>query len=111
MDTTMEAFSARCIIGEGDLDGAEERAGANVEEQIAECAERIVALLAKIRQANIMQLTEHLSDRSTLVYQAIGWLAREGRIRYERHGNQTYVLLRSDGAPAPEEYPGAQHRE
>ena len=106
---TMDACSALSDIREGDIDGVEERAGEIVEEQIAECAERVVALLAKIRQANIMQLTEHLSDRSTLVYQAIGWLAREGRIRYERHGNQTYVLLRSEGrTAAPDDPPGAQ---
>lgn len=73
----------------------QDRSGENVEEQIAECAERIVAVLARIRQANILQLSEHLPDRSTLIYQAIGWLARDGRVRYERHGNQVYVLLRS----------------
>jgi hypothetical protein len=68
-----------------------------VEEQIAECAERIIAVLSRIQHANILQLSNHLADRSTLIYQAIGWLAREGRIRYEKRGNQVYILLRSRG--------------
>jgi hypothetical protein len=76
---------------------SKDRSGEIVEEQIAECAERVLAVLMKIGQANILQLSEHLPDRSTLIYQAIGWLAREGRIRYERHGNQTYILPRSRG--------------
>jgi hypothetical protein len=89
---------------------AEDWSGENVEEQIAKCAERIVAVLVGIRQANILQLSEHLPDRSTLIYQAIGWLAREGRIRYERHGNQVYVLLRSP-IPQSGDSPGWGHAE
>ncbi len=84
----------------------QDQSGDNVEEQIAECAGRIVTVLSRVRQANLLQLSEHLTDRSTLIYQAVGWLAREGRIRYERHGNQVYVLLRTPSAGPGNARPG-----
>jgi hypothetical protein len=106
MDTTIAARPGRDNI-ESERNhhhvAQHEKSGDSVEEQIAECAERIVAVLVRIRQANILQLSEHLTDRSTLIYQAIGWLAREGRISYERHGNQVYVLLRSGSSDRPAE--------
>jgi hypothetical protein len=82
-----------------------------VEEQIAECAGRIVGVLSRVHQANLLQLSEHLPDRSTLIYQAIGWLAREGRIRYERHGNQVYIRLRPFDATQSKESPSESRAE
>jgi Winged helix-turn-helix domain (DUF2582) len=67
-----------------------------VEKLIADCAERIVVLLKKLGGANIMRLSEHLAERNVVTYQALGWLAREGRISYQNRGNQVYVALNED---------------
>jgi tRNA 2-selenouridine synthase SelU len=42
---------------------------------------------------NILNLCEHLAERSVVGYQALGWLAHEGRISYRRQGSQVYVSL------------------
>jgi hypothetical protein len=67
-----------------------------LEKRIAECAESIIALLHRAREVNILRLSEHLGERSMIIYQAVGWLAREGRVRYEQREKQVYVLLRTD---------------
>ncbi len=68
-----------------------ERTG--VKELITNCAEKIVELLGKTREVNIMNLCESISERSVVGYQALGWLAHDGRISYRRQGNQVYVSL------------------
>jgi len=60
---------------------------------ITGCAEKIVELLRKSGEVNIMNLCEHLSERSVVGYQALGWLAHDGRISYRRQGSQVYVSL------------------
>jgi hypothetical protein len=67
-----------------------------VEKTIAECAERIITLLAKLGEANILRLSEHLAERNVITYQALGWLAKEGRITYQQLGNQVFVALNND---------------
>jgi hypothetical protein len=64
-----------------------------VEKQIAECAGRIVQTLQALGGVNVLRLSEHLGERSLIAYQALGWLAREGRLRYERRGSQVFVAL------------------
>jgi hypothetical protein len=64
-----------------------------VTECIAECAEAILKELGKMPEINILRLSEQLGERSTLTYQALGWLAREGRIRYTQRGSQVFVSL------------------
>jgi len=66
---------------------------------IAECAEKIAVLLAEKREVNILHLCELLSERSVIAYQALGWLAREGRVIYLSRGNQ--VLVAPPAAPRP----------
>ncbi len=65
-----------------------------MEKLIQECAERIVAVLGKTRELNILRLSEHLAERSVIIYQAVGWLAREGRVLYEQREKQVYLRLR-----------------
>ncbi|MGA2974246.1 MAG: winged helix-turn-helix domain-containing protein [Spirochaetia bacterium] len=63
---------------------------------IEDCAEKIVTILAERGEANILRLSEYLAERSLVTYQALGWLARAGKIRYESRGNQVFVALRAD---------------
>jgi hypothetical protein len=44
-------------------------------------------------EINILRLSEYLGERSTLAYQALGWLAHEGKVRYEQKGSQIFVSL------------------
>ncbi|HET6485076.1 MAG TPA: winged helix-turn-helix domain-containing protein [Spirochaetia bacterium] len=71
-----------------------------MEKQIAECARRVIATLAALGEVNVLRLAEHLGERSVLTYQALGWLAHEGRLRYSRRGSQVYVSLGPDRAEA-----------
>ena len=60
---------------------------------IAQCAERIVAVLGEEGAVNVLLISERIGERSIVAYQALGWLARDGRISYEARGNQVYVSL------------------
>jgi hypothetical protein len=71
-----------------------------LEAAIAECAERIIKALAESGEANVLRLSQQLSERSVITYQALGWLAREGRIQYAQRGNQVYVSVRAGARPA-----------
>jgi hypothetical protein len=64
-----------------------------VEDLITGCAKKIVELLQRTGEVNIMNLCESLSERSVVGYQALGWLAHDGRISYRRQGSQVYVSL------------------
>jgi hypothetical protein len=68
--------------------------GVAVEQVIAECAERIIALLGSRGEVNLLRLSELLTERSLITYQALGWLARDGRVLYAQRGNQFYVRAR-----------------
>jgi hypothetical protein len=65
-----------------------------VEDLISECARKIVELLQRSGEVNILNLSEHLAERSIVGYQALGWLAHEGRIHYRKQGSQVYVSLK-----------------
>lgn len=67
-----------------------------MEDLISACAQKIVELLARSGEVNIMNLCEHLSERNVVGYQALGWLAHDGRISYRRQGSQVYVSLSGD---------------
>lgn len=82
------------------------RKGRRVVELITECARKIEGLLAKSGEVNILSVCDHLAERSMVGYQALGWLAHEGRIHYRKQGSQVYVSLESPvgaGEPGPGE--------
>ena len=60
---------------------------------IHECAQSMLNELARADKINILSIAGQLGERSIVVYQAIGWLACEGKIRYIQEGNQVYVAL------------------
>lgn len=64
---------------------------------IHECAESVLGELARTDKINILSIAGHLGERSTIVYQSIGWLACEGKIRYIQEGNQVYIALAEKG--------------
>ena len=60
---------------------------------IHECGQAVIHELARADRINILGIAGQLGERSIIVYQAIGWLACEGKIRYIQEGNQVYVAL------------------
>jgi hypothetical protein len=75
-----------------------------VEKAIEACGQKILATISRLGEANILSLPGYLAERSMIVYQALGWLAREGRIHYERRGDQVYIALRSSGYTSASTY-------
>jgi len=71
-----------------------------VEEKIAECVERIWALLGG-QEVNILRLSELLGERNVIAYQALGWLARDRKIRYAQRGSQVFISRLEREASAP----------
>jgi hypothetical protein len=61
--------------------------------RIAECAAVLLQALGQVGEINILRLAEYLGEPGALTYQALGWLAREGRIRYRQSESQVSVSL------------------
>ena len=61
--------------------------------RIADCAATVLRTLSEVEEINILRLAEYLGERSALTYQALGWLAREGKVRYRQSGAQVFVSL------------------
>ena len=60
---------------------------------IQERAGRVLNEVARADRINILSVAGHLGERNLVVYQSIGWLAHEGKIRYVLEGNQVHVSL------------------
>jgi len=58
---------------------------------VKECTERILDVLARSERINLLSFASLLGERSVVVYQAIGWLAHEGKIDYLQERNQVYI--------------------
>ena len=65
--------------------------------RISDCGQGVLNELARADRINILSIAGQLGERSIVVYQAIGWLACEGRIRYIQEGNQVYIALPGNG--------------
>ena len=62
-------------------------------EEIRACAVKVTETLARAGRVNVLSLAEMVGERSILVYQALGWLAREGTVIYTRNGTRVFVSL------------------
>jgi len=61
--------------------------------RIAECAAVVRQALGEVGEINILRLADYLGEASALTYQALGWLAREDKIRYRQSETQVFVSL------------------
>jgi len=64
-----------------------------MEEKIGQTAGKIWQTLKKNDEVSIPQLPKMLKEKDALTYQALGWLAREGKISYHSTGKRTFVSL------------------
>lgn len=64
-----------------------------MKEKVGETAGQIWDLLKKKGEVNMAELPKLLQEKSNVVHQAIGWLARENKIEYRTAATKTFVSL------------------
>lgn len=62
--------------------------------RIGKTAGQIWHTLQKQEQVSISRLPKLIGEKDAVVYQALGWLAREDKIEYEQKSNRTLVSIR-----------------
>jgi len=61
--------------------------------EIGETAGKIWEALKSEEQLAISKLPKKVNERDVVVYQALGWLARESKVMYQTKGKTTLVSL------------------
>lgn len=64
-----------------------------MKEKIGQTAGKIWKILQKEDEVSISRLARIVDEKSSLVYQALGWLAREDKINFRSEANKNYVSL------------------
>ncbi len=62
-----------------------------MKEKIGTSAGEIWRILQKNGEVAISKLPKMLKKSDSVVYQALGWLAREGKLEYRTEGRNTFV--------------------
>jgi Mn-dependent DtxR family transcriptional regulator len=65
-----------------------------MKETVGKTAGRVWELLKKNHEMTLSQLPKALKQKDTVVYQAVGWLAREDKIEYHTKGNKTVLSVK-----------------
>ncbi len=64
-----------------------------MKDKIGETAGRIWKIMKEKEEVNISQLPKLVEEKTAIVYQALGWLAREDKIEYRIEGTKTFASL------------------
>ncbi len=64
-----------------------------MKDKIGETAGGIWKILKKKGEVNVAQLPKLLNEKSAVVYQGLGWLAREDKVEYQTREAKTFVSL------------------
>jgi hypothetical protein len=64
--------------------------------KIGEVAGRVWKTLGEKGDVDILNLPKILREKEGIVYQALGWLAREDKINYYQKERRTFVSLSDD---------------
>ena len=64
-----------------------------MKDKIIEAAGKTWNTLGMQGESNIDQLSKIINEKEPIVYQALGWLAREDKINYTIRNNKTFVSL------------------
>ena len=64
-----------------------------MKDKIGETAGRIWKVMQKKGEVNVAQLPKMLNEKSAIIYQGLGWLAREDKIDYQIKGAKTFASL------------------
>jgi len=65
-----------------------------MKEQIGETAGRIWNTLREHQELSLSRIPKVVGEKEPLVYQALGWLAREDKVEYRTERNRTLVSIR-----------------
>ncbi len=61
--------------------------------EIGEAAGKIWDILNTKGKVTLQQIPRLLNESTLISYQAVGWLAREGKIEYHTENKKTYISL------------------
>ena len=64
-----------------------------MKEKVIEVAGKTWKTLGEKGELNLTQLPKTVQEEEAIVYQALGWLAREDKINYSVKNKQTFVSL------------------
>jgi hypothetical protein len=64
-----------------------------MEKMIGEMAGKIWKIMGKKGRVDISRFPQILKEKGEIVYQALGWLAREGKIEFHKKEGRTFVSL------------------
>ncbi|TRZ89359.1 hypothetical protein D4R89_06200 [bacterium] len=64
-----------------------------MKEQIGATAGKIWNILREHEELAISRFPRMMKEKTVIVHQALGWLAREDKITYRAEGNRIYVAL------------------
>ena len=64
-----------------------------MKEKIIEAAGKAWRFLGQNGQTNVSQLAKSLKEKEEVIFQALGWLAREDKIEYTVKNRRTFVSL------------------
>ena len=62
--------------------------------KIGETAGKVWDVLSEKDEVSLTRLPKMVGERDTVVYQALGWLAREDKVEYQKKGNRTLISAR-----------------
>ena len=65
-----------------------------MKDKIGETAGKIWKVMQKKGEVNVAQLPKLLNEKSAIVYQGLGWLAREDKIDYQTKSGKTFACLK-----------------
>ena len=61
--------------------------------KIGEMAGRIWQTLGEKEEVAVSRLPQVLREKGEIVYQALGWLAKEGKVEFHKKEGKTFVSL------------------
>jgi hypothetical protein len=64
-----------------------------VKELIGQTAGQIWETLSQKNEMAVTQIPKAVSQKEPVVYQALGWLAREDKVHYRTKGKSTFVSI------------------
>ena len=64
--------------------------------QIGEMAGRVWKTLGEKEEIGVSRLPQILKEKGEIVYQALGWLAKEGKVDFHKNEGRTFVSHSSE---------------
>lgn len=64
-----------------------------MQEQIGQTAGKVWKTLGQKGEINLAMLPKLIKEKNEVTFQALGWLAHEGKIIYQKKGDKNFVAL------------------